>query len=199
MADFEVNDVFRVGAVMQFKATYDIVNTWTAQLTAGGGISYGTMYPLVQAYMDTLYAALTAVLSTQMLPNYLTLENLTQGTTGGSFAWGAWAGGTQAAEPTASQVCCLGYGRTLVPRVQIRKYLGVFTEVWMSSGRWPSQITTPVSNMMGIHILPALIGGGVTVQGCAYNPLLARVTFAQSANASQVPVIQRRRREGRGS
>ena len=199
MADFDTNDVFRVGAVLQFKGAHDIVNTWTAQITTAGGVSYSVMYNNAATYMDNLYAAIAAPLSNQVLPNYLTLENLTQGTVGGSFAWGSFAGGANGGDPTPAQVCCLGYGRTLVPRVQIRKYLGVFTELDVTAGLWTTAVTTPCDTMMGLHISSMTLLGGMQVQGCAYNPALARVTFAQSPAASTAPVIQRRRREGRGS
>lgn len=199
MADFDTGDVVRIAAYMRFKATDDIVNTWTFQITAAGGFTYAAGYSKWQTYMDLLYAAITAPLSNSVLPNYLTVENLTQGTVGGSFAWGSFTGGASGGDPTAAQVACLGFGRTLVPRVQIRKYVGVFTETDMTNGLWLSTVTTPVSNMLGIHIVGTVIGGGTTVQGCAYNAPLTRVTFANSPHASATPVIQRRRREGRGS
>lgn len=199
MADFDALDVFQVGAVMTFKGSHSIANVWTARITTGGGVTYAAMYGYAATYMDLLYANIASQLTSDMAPDYLTLKNITQSTVGGAFAWGTFAGGAHAGDPTAAQVAVLAYARTRVPRVQIRKYLGVFTEAHMTDGLWLSTALTPASDMMGDFIVAQSIGGGLQATGCAYNAALARVTFGHSPHVSTVPVIQRRRREGRGS
>lgn len=199
MADFDSLDVFKVGAVMKFKGVHDVVNVWTAQLTTGGGVDYAAMYGYVADYMDILYPNITSVLSNEMDVDYLTLSNLTQDTVGGAFAWGTFAGGTHVGQPVAAQLAVLAYARTRVPRVQIRKYLGVFTEDNLTNGLWVSAVTTPCSDMMADFITAQAIGGGLEATGCAYNAVGPRVTFGQSPHISIAPVVQRRRREGRGS
>lgn len=199
MADFDTNDIIRIGAVMEFKTAHAIANVWTAKITSGGGVDYAAMYAKAADYMDILYAHIAAELSDEVLPDYLTLANITQSTVGGAFAWDTFAGGTNVNDPTAAQVAVMAYARTAVPRVQIRKYLGVFTIAHMSNGLWTTAVRTACDDMMGDFITSNDIGGGTLVTGVAYNAALARVTEGRSPHTSQAPVIQRRRREGRGA
>lgn len=199
MADFDNGDIIRIGAVLEFKGAHAIANVWTAEIISGGSLSYAVMYTKAADYMDILYAHIASILSDDVLPDYLTLANLTQGTVGGAFAWDTFAGGTNANDPTAAQLACLAYARTRVARVQIRKYLGVMTDNNMTNGLWGSAVTSPCQIMMADFITDNDVGGGTVLRGVAYRPLDQRVTYGQSAHSSVEPVVQRRRREGRGA
>jgi len=199
MADFNVGDVVRLGVVLKYDLLYDIVNTWHFQITAGPGWTASAAYTSIQAYVDALYTYLTTYMSNRVTADHIQVKNMTQDTIWGAIAFGSWTGGSGAGDPTALQVALLGYGRTQISRVQIRKYLGVFTESDMTLGLWSGSLRGAADNMMSYHVNQQTLTGTMSVKGCAYNPTIPRVTFATSVNTSGAPVVQRRRRVGRGS
>lgn len=199
MAEVDPGDVLRVAAVLEFKGAEDIVNVFHLKHTGAGSFTFAEILTPLADYFDDLYAEITSVLSDEILPNYLSLANITQSTVLGAFAWGSFAGGTDTGDPTASQLCCLAYARTVLSRVQIRKYLGVFTESQMTNGLWLTGVSSACNDFMAYHITAQQPTTGLTLKGCAYNAGLARATFGISPHASTAPVVQRRRREGRGS
>lgn len=124
---------------------------------------------------------------------------MTQNTVWGNIAWDAYAGGTLAEQSTSLQVALLGFGRTAISRVQLRKYFGVFTERDMTSGAWLANVRGACDDLMVDHVQEQVMAGGLALQGCAYRLSDGRVTLATSVSTSEQPVIQRRRRRGRGS
>lgn len=199
VADVETGDVLRIAAVMEFDAAETIVNTWHVKVMSGGGLAYPAASGDVAEYVDDLYTFLTTYLTDLQLPEHLELSNPTQGTTYGSFSWDTWAGGTNVNDPTATQVCHLGFARTYLPRVQIRKYLGVFTEDHMTESLWSSTQHVAVSNLMAHHITAQTLTAGLVLKGVAYNQALGRATEAISPASTRRPVIQRRRRLDTGA
>lgn len=199
MADFDVGDVVRLGCVMKFDELYDIVNVYHIEIIAGAGWAFAAATASIQAYVDLLYDSLTSFLPTALLPDRIQIKNMTQATIWGAIAWGTWAGGEAVDQVLPLQVCCLGYGRTSISRVQIRKYFGPFTEGSQEDAFWTAAVRVACNDLMDDHIVNKEVAGSMTVKGCAYRPLPARVTFALTAATSAAPVIQRRRRPGRGS
>lgn len=162
-------------------------------------MGYASASQDIQEYMDEIYDNIDTVLHTSMLVDYLTLANLTQDTTFGSFAWGTIAAGGDAGDKTPPGVCLFTWARTLKPRVQIRKYWGVFTETSTILGAWTAAARTACINAMTDHINSFAGTNGLTVLGVAYNRTLKTWTDGLSVASSAEPAYQRRRRRGRGS
>lgn len=199
MADFETNDIIRLGGVCRFDGAIDIVNTFHVMIVAGGPMAFAQASQDFVEYMDTLMDYVDAVQSTLITDDYISIKNVSQSTVWGSVAWNAYTGGADAGAATAPQVACLGFARTMLSRVQIRKYFGVFTQGDITDGEWLSAVTTPVYNAMGWHIQQQVMTQGLTLLGVAWSDLYTRATVALSPAASPTCVIQRRRRRGRGS
>ena len=199
MADFENFDIVRLGAVCKFDNACDIVNTWHVIIAAGGGLAFAQASVDFQEYLDALYDYIDGVQSNKVVDVHISVANVTQDTVWGAIAWDTYTGGSSTDPATSPQVACLGFARTSKSRVQFRKYLGVFPETHITDGEWASTVTTPVSDMMGYHIVGHTMGEGLVLQGCVYNYEAGTYTTSLSPDVSATSVIQRRRRRGRGS
>lgn len=199
MADFEQDDVIRIGCVLQVSGAYEVVNVLNVIKLDGTSRTFAQLSPDIQEYCDALYATIEGRQTDLLTGKHISIKNMTQLTVWGNIAWDTYAGGTEVAEPTALQVACLGFGRTPLSRVQIRKYLGVFTELNLVDGAWDGTVRGACDNFMTYHIASQALTGGLNIQGIAYRPSDGRVVYATSAATSVQPVIQRRRRRGRGS
>lgn len=199
MADVDPGDVLRIGAGMTFDSDYDIVNVWHVLMDNTVGTVWATAVQAVQTYMDTIYQALKVQLSNQVDSLAISIANATQATTIGTVAWeNVWVGSV-AGDPTAAGVCAFTWGRTYTPRVQIRKYFGVFGETGMTDGSWVGAVQAAGTAAMDYHIGARAIFGGWTLTGVAFNRTLKTHVFAVSSDTSAEPAYQRRRRRGRGS
>jgi hypothetical protein len=199
MSDVENGDVLRVAAVMQVLGISSLVNVWHLKVMSGGPVDFPSAAMDVGEYMDSLYGAITTQLSDEVVADHLELQNVTQDLTYGSFAWTSWAGGSNTAAVTGTQVSLLAFARTTLPRVQIRKYLGVFTQNQLVDSEWISGTRSACGNMMAYHINSQTMSVSLNLKGVAYNDVLARATEALSYATSKYPVIQRRRRIGTGA
>lgn len=199
MADFEDNDVIRIGAVLIYDSTEDIVNVYHVKLTQGGPVNWATMDGLIQSYMDSLVATIDTEWSTLITAGELQVSNVTQSTVFGAIDWDTFAQGGAAGEPTAAGVACFGFARTRVPRVQIRKYYGVFPQSSMVDGVWDAGVIAAVDDCLGFHIQEQSMGGGVYLQGVAYNRTLLTDEPGITVAVRAEPAYQRRRKRGVGS
>lgn len=199
MADFEVGDIIRIAGVLTYDSTETLVNTYHVELTAGGPLAWADFFPRVQDYMDDIMQLIDTELSTLVVTDVLQVANVTQDTVFGAVGWGDFAQGGAAGEPTAAGVACFGFIRTRLPRVQIRKYYGVFPQSSMVDGIWDAGVTAAVQDAMDTHMADTLAGSGVYLQGVAYNRTLGTHTTGVSAAVRDEPAYQRRRKRGVGS
>ena len=199
MADFNEGDVVRLGCVQEFDGSEDIVNVLHCVLQDATFLAFAAAAQDFQEYCDALYATYAAGLSDLMLPKHISVKNITRSEVWGNIAWDTYAGGEEATFATAPQVALLVWGRTPISRVQIRKYLGVGCHGHITDGVWGGTIRGLAQNYIDYHITPHTMGNGLILKGCAYNALLDRVTYAVTGATSANPVIQRRRRRGRGA
>lgn len=199
MADVNNLDILRVGAGLNFQGIYDVVNVFhiLAELDVGKTWAEVTVY--LESYMNNIYSTLKTPLSDTIGTNVLSVANVTQDTTIGAIAWNPTWAGAESGECTAPGVCCFSWGRTYKPRVQIRKYWGVFGEVNVVDGVWTSTVQTACTAAMEEHIDRNLMTTGVYFTGVAYNRTLETYQAAVSADSSAEPAYQRRRKRGRGS
>lgn len=199
MSDVNNGDVLRLGAGLIYDGLYDVVNVYHILAVLDSGLDWATVDDYIQDYLDGIYDNLKNTLSEDIGTGSISVANVTQDTTLGSILWSPTWSGTGGGEPTASGVCCFTWGRTYKPRVQIRKYYGVFGEANVVDGSWSNTVQTAVELAMTEHITPQLMATGVTFTGVAYNRDLATTELAHSVASSAEPAYQRRRKRGRGS
>lgn len=199
MADFDNGDVVRLGAQMRLDAITEIVGVWHLRIEAGGPLAFAPAGQDFQEYIEGVYRPLVGYYCTLMLSDYISVKNMTQATVWGSIAWNPSFVGTQIAERTAQQLALLGWGRTAKSRVQIRKYFGPFTDNNIVHGTWDVGTQAACAAVMSYHIATQTMTNGLQLKGVAYNRTTGGHTYALGATASRNPVIQRRRRLGRGA
>jgi hypothetical protein len=199
MADFETGDIIRVAARMVYDSTEDVVNVYHIRYNDGGDVSFGVMSGLIQTYMDAVMATLDTELSTLMVAADLSVSNETQNTVFGAIAWGTFSQGGAAGEPTASGTTCFGYIRTRKPRVQMRKYFGVFPQAAMVDGIWDAGVTDAVGDALDYLMEEHTLSSIYDLQGVAYNRTLGTYEYGHTITVNSEPSYQRRRRRGVGS
>lgn len=198
MADFNDGDVVRLGCVQEIDLTDDLVNVLHVTINSGGPMAFAAASQDFQEYCDALYNPLVTSVSSRVTSKHISVKNVTQAQVWGNIAWLTYGGGSSGSDAVANQLAVLVWGRTTRPRVQIRKYLGLFTEINITNGLWISALQALCGAFMVYHIAPQTMTNGLVLQGCAYNYALSRVTLANSYAVSANPVVQRRRRKGRG-
>ena len=199
MADVDNGDVLRMGAIWHLSGVWEIANVFHVRVIAGGGIGWAAASEDMAEYAEDIYNFILGRLTDNLTTFQLTLQNLTQVTTIGAFDWDNPLQGGEAGENTAPGVSCLAWGRTFKPRVQIRKYWGVFTEASLVDGVWAAALINDCVAALNRHITSFTGVNGLEVLGVAYNRTLETTTDAVSVTASTEPAYQRRRKRGRGS
>lgn len=199
VADFDTGDVVRLGCVQRYLGRSDIVNVLHLKIVSGGGLAFAAAAQDFQEYCDALFDTIKTLVPTAQIPVHISVQNVTQTTVWGAIAWNVYAGGTSASGVLAAQTSMLVFGRTAISRVQIRKYLGVFTEPNLTSGEWTTTARSVAQAFIDYHVVQKTMTNGLVLQGVAYNPPLARSTVAITGTTSAVPVTQRRRRLDRGA
>jgi hypothetical protein len=199
MSDVNSGDILRLGGGLSFEGVYDVVNVWHVLAEHASGDSWPNIVPQLQDYMNNLYGDLKTPLNDQIGDNVITVANVTQDTTIGAIDWSPGWAGAESGESTAPGVCCFAWIRTYTPRVQIRKYFGVFGEANIVAGLWHSNVLSACTAAMEYHREPHFIGGGWTFTGVAYNRDLGTYVMGVSSDSAPEPAYQRRRKRGRGS
>lgn len=199
MADFDNGDIVRLGASFLMRTTDVIVNVFNVIIDSGAPMAFAAAAQDFQQYIHFMYDPLMTWYSNQFTSDRISVKNETQATVWGSIAFQAPLVGTNLGDETSQQVALLGWGRTSLSRVQIRKYWGPFTESSLTAGLWLSAIRADILGRMDYHILPQVLGNGLQLTGVAYSTTLLRATVALSATTAEVPVVQRRRRRGTGA
>jgi hypothetical protein len=184
---------------MKFDTQHSIVNVWTVNVDAGGPATFASWQTAIQNYTAALYTYMNSYLVNNLVVDSIGVQNLTQGLVFGSMSWSGWGGGAATGDSLPLGCALLVFGRTLVPRVQIRKYLGVIGEVEATDGVWSGTVRGAAENMMTYHITQQTPDTGKQLTGIAYNPTTLAKTYATSVSSSGEVAYQRRRRRGRGS
>jgi len=199
MAQVETGDVLRLGATMLFDSGFEIANVFHCEVLGGADKSYWEITDDVDEYISQIYDELTARIAAAVEPEAINVANVTQELVFGRIPWTGWSGGSAGGEATPLGVCCLAWGRTVYPRVQIRKYFGVFTEGDLTAGIWTNALVADCIDALGVHVSPQTMTDGLQLQGIAYNPDLNRRAASIGVTGSLEPTYQRRRRRGAGS
>lgn len=199
MADFDTGDIVRLGAQMTLNLTDEVVGVWHVRIEAGGPMAFAAAGQDFQEYIDGIYRPLVAYYTTAITSNYISVKNQTQATVWGSIAWNPSFTGTSVGERVTPQVALLAWGRTAKSRVQIRKYFGPFTDGNIAQGVWDAGTTAACAAVMSWHIGTQTMTNGLQLKGVAYNRTAGTYNYGLGATATNNPVIQRRRRQGRGA
>jgi len=199
MADVDPGDVLRVGAGLSFQGVYDVVNVFHILTDMPSGRSWTQVTGFIQDWLEEVYDNLKATLNDTMGTNAVSVANVTQDTTLGAIAWSPTWAGAETGECTAPGVCCFSWGRTYKPRVQLRKYWGVFGDTNVVNGIWTSAVQSACDAAMGDVIAEQLMATDIYFTGVAYNRALATYEKGVSVASAAEPAYQRRRKRGRGS
>lgn len=199
MADINDGDVIRIAGVMQLDLVHEITNVWHVLVEAGGPMTFAAATSDFQEYMDLMFFDLDTRITDHQTVDRLEIQNVTTLDVFGSVDWGTFAAGGSAADHVALGVCAFAWGRTRTPRVQIRKYMGVFTETDIIDGVWQAALVADMQTMMDDHITSNTMSGGLELKGVAWNRDTSTYTEATSAAVAPEAAYQRRRKRGRGS
>jgi hypothetical protein len=199
MADVETGDIIRLGAKQRFQDAADIVNVYHLEVYAGGPMAIASAMEDFQEYLDSIYESWEQYVTDDLVAESVSVANLTQDTAWGSMAWGDYEGGTNLVSALAPQLALLSWGNTTRPRTQQRTYWGVFCEDEIQDGLWSNTLKS-----LGVFIESYLrdvqtMTHGLQLRAGAYNAAASRWLPIYSVNATDNPVVQRRRRIGRGS
>lgn len=199
MSDIDSGDILRLGAGLIYGGIYDVVNVWHILTASAGGQTWGTAVTQIQSWLDECYASLKTPLHEDIGTGAVSVSNVTQSTTLGTILWSPTWAGAGTGEPTASGVCCFAWGRTYKPRVQLRKYFGVFGEAQVVEGSWNAAVQSGCEGAMTYAIAARSKGPFTNFQAVAYNRTLLSHELGFSVASAAEPAYQRRRKRGRGS
>lgn len=199
MADVDNGDIIRIGSGLIFDGLYDVVNVWHALTETTVGRTWAQLETAVQTWLEGIYTGLKAPLNDTIGTGSVSVANVTQATTLGSIPWSPTWAGVESGEQTAAGVCCFTWARTYKPRVQIRKYFGVFGEVNVTTGSWTSTVRNACEAALLYAITARSVESFTNFQAVAYNRDLATYQLGVSVDSSAEPAYQRRRKRGRGS
>lgn len=199
MADVNDGDIVRIGAGLIYDGLYDVVNVWHVRVDTIGGATWAELTNDIQAWLNNLMTDLKDELVDGIGTGSVSVSNATQLTTLGSIPWSPTWAGAQVSDPTASGVSCFSWARTYKPRVQIRKYFGVFSEAGITGGFWIGAVQDACDAAMVYAIATQGLGGDRSFQAVAYNRTLRTSTIARSVAVAAEPGYQRRRKRGAGS
>ncbi len=192
-------DVLSVAAQFSYLFAGDQqINTYHYELNTGGPMSDALAVVDMGLILEKIY---THVLSSQATTyKYVdfTVTNITQALLLGTFPWPTLTQGVGTGVLASSQVCALIFGRTAVPRVQIRKYFGGMQEEDIQDSTMIAAALTRYQNA-GIEIIAQQGVASGTWDPIAYNTALDRRTKAVSSAVSLSTRTQRRRTRGRGA
>lgn len=198
MADVDNGDILRIGALFLFNGVSIVANTYHVRVTAGGGLTYAQAADDISEYLEDIYDEVDELFSDEMASYAITLANVTQDTTYGTFNWTNPITGNEVNQWLPQGLCCFTWGRTLKPRVQTRKYWGVFTEISTLDGRWTPALVTACTNAHILHHTSFVGTNGLTILGVAYNRTLGTYTDITGVTNTNIPAYQRRRKVGVG-
>lgn len=199
MADVNDGDVIRIAGVMQLNLIHEVTNVWHMLVVSGGPMTFAAATPDFQEYMDLMFFDLDSRLTDHQTADRLEIQNVTTEEVFGSVDWGTFTGGSGVGDHNPLGVCAFAWGRTRTPRVQIRKYMGVFTEADITDGVWTGGLLSDLEDMMQEHIESNVMTGGLVLQGVAWNRTAKTHTLATSVSTAAEAAYQRRRKRGRGS
>ena len=199
MADVDNGDILRIGANFLLEGSYQLANVFHVRVTTGGGIDFADATDDIAEYIDDIYDGVMTYLTDEMSSYNLTLQNLTQATVAGAFAFATPLNGVASDSMLPYGVACLTWARTFKPRVASRKYWGAFTEAGLDNGLWTGSVINACVQAHEQHATAFTGSNSLTVLGVAWNRLLETYTTLQAVAAVSEPAYQRRRRRGRGS
>ena len=193
------NDIMQVSSRAEFGGIDDVVNGWQFQKTDPvPATDLGTVDDLIDI-LETLMLALQAIMTSVLIWRDLRVSNITQGTVLGVFPWDLLTSGQNnfdAVPPGCAQLWSFSTG---IPRVTLRKYIGVYTEDNLDDpGVWGAGATTLGASQAALLLNP-LNGAVGTYRYGFLSPKTASFVTPTGVVVTNIPAYQRRRRQGRGS
>lgn len=194
-----IGDVIRASARMEFEGVDDVVNVYEFMLTSGPSLDDSQTATSILNVLETIYTPLIGTQNNQYAYRDVRLENVTQSTLLGVFAWPTLTTGasiTGNLPPGVSGLINLG---TDVAKVILRKYLGGFIQSNLDTdGTFTSALVAVLVAVANILLSPITEGGNTWDYGYISSKTLL-FERPVSATITDIPAYQRRRKQGRGS
>jgi hypothetical protein len=184
---------------MEFDGTEDVMNIYQFRLASGGPMSDENAVIDILAILEVLYTIIVNSISLVQLFRDIRVFNVTQDVLLGLHDWPTMTAGTATGDPTPPGCAAVVNFSTIVPKVTLRKYFGVFTEADVDASGYLS--TTLVADIadMGLYLLgPIGALSGTWAYGFISPKILGWVSPNGSSN-NNIPGYQRRRKQGRGT
>lgn len=192
-------DIFEVTARAEFNAAEDVTNVFQFQYLDAPSITEAVTVTDILNIIEQVYAILDAAMSVLLLFQDIRIANLTQVTLLGVHPWPTLTGGAEVNPPTAPGVALLTNFSTVVPRVGMRKFWGVFTDGNSDpDGTFSAALQGAGASAAALMLLP-MTGPVGNYQFGYLSPKTAAFEVPVGSVTSEVPAYQRRRRQGRGS
>jgi len=192
-------DVLLVAAQFSYLAAGDQqINTYHYELNTGGPMTDALAVTDMGLILEKIYTHVLASQAIEYAYVDLTITNITQNLLLGTFPWPTLTVGTGSGALNSSQVAVLLFGRTAVPRVQLRKYFGGGQEEDVTDSLINAVALTRYQNA-AIEMIAQQGSATGTWDPIAYNTVLDRRTKPVSSAVSLSMRTQRRRTRGRGA
>ena len=184
---------------MEFDATEDVVNVYQFRLASGGPMSDEEAVDDILEILEVIYTIIRAGLSILQLFEDVRIFNVTQSVLLGVHEWPTLTAGTAAGDPTPPGVAAVLNFSTIIPKVSLRKYFGVFTEGAVgTTGLWLAPDVANVADI-GTELLAPLVATNGTWSYGYISPKILGWVSPNGATNNNIPGYQRRRKQGRGS
>lgn len=193
------DDVVEASARLEFDAIDDVVNVYQFRLASGGPLTDDEGVDDILEILEVLYTIILGAISTIELFRDIRLFNVTQQILLGLHAWPSLINGGAIADALPPGCAAVVNFSTIVPKVTLRKYFGVFTTGAMGEdGLFTGLTVASVAEAATYLLAPIAATNGLWVYGYISPKILGWVS-PNGATNNNIPGYQRRRKQGRGS
>lgn len=193
-----IAEVARISTRLNFAGVADIVNVFWAQNQSGASLNDAQVEQDAGKLVEILFTTINAQISDLCVYEDITAQNINTGVPIGTFPWPVLTTGGSISDAASTPVAALVLARTDVPRVQARKYLGLFTETNKVGSAWSAGMLTALANFNLQWDLPQVVNAHLWEFGVWGGPIKAYRLFRNTAIMTDSRT-QRRRTPGRGS
>jgi len=193
------NDVIEVSARMEFDGTDDVTNVYQFQKLDSGQITDQQGIDDIIALLETMWAIIDGAITVLQVARDLKFFNKTKQLLMGTASWDTITGGTNASGATPPGTAMLLSLNTNVPRVTMRKYMGVVSKDQLESdGTWAAALIAALATF-GAYLTQPWTGTNGQWQFGYLSPKTFSFVIPSGLTVTDIPAYQRRRKQGQGS
>lgn len=202
MSDVENQNVMRAVTRLRTANGDDIMNTWHWVFN-GSAADSGVVLAAITAKLDALYDIIQPGIPNDVSFVDIDIANATKREVFAAQDWPALTVGGATGDTMPEHCCALVLGRTNVPKVSGRKFLGPFGEASNVDGAWENGLLLSLGQLAADWMENIVIDGGRTLA-----PVVARYigggalsgfTHLITAVVDNRIAVQRRRKRGVGA